>query len=130
MKVPAQRLGDYIYKKNSSSIPENSIISGVVSSSLHQWLPKNIDLRLREAFVQFGKKAKGFLTNEAIIAGVESRTSSPVRIPRNQDTFEHIHIKGLYPCGEGAGYAGGIMSSAIDGDRIAANVATELNKGK
>jgi uncharacterized FAD-dependent dehydrogenase len=90
---------------------------------MHQWLPKLIGPRLQEGLRLMGRKAKGFLTNEAILLGIESRTSSPLRIPRNPDTLEHIRIKRLFPCGEGAGYAGGIVSSAIDGERVAEKIS-------
>jgi len=114
-KAPAQRLMDFINGTVSSSLPKTSYFPGVTSSPLHEWLPPVISERLREGFRQFGKIMKGYLTNDAVILGVESRTSSPVRIPRDPDTMEHIVIKGLYPCGEGSGYAGGIVSSAVDG---------------
>ncbi len=107
-------------------MPEVSYFPGITSSAINEWLPEQIGLRLREGFRQFGSMMKGFLTNEAVILGVESRTSSPVRIPRNQETMEHINIKGLYPCGEGSGYAGGIVSSAVDGMRAAEAVACHI----
>jgi len=118
-KAPAQRLSDFVSGKSSGSLPKVSYFPGVTSSPLHEWLPPSIGLRLREGFRLAGSSLKGYLTNEAVILGVESRTSSPVRIPRNPETMEHIKISGLYPCGEGSGYAGGIVSSAVDGIRAA-----------
>jgi uncharacterized FAD-dependent dehydrogenase len=91
----------------------------VASSELHRWLPEAIATRLRQGFREFGNIMKGYLTDEAVVLGVESRTSSPVRIPRDPDNMEHLKIKGLYPCGEGSGYSGGIVSSAVDGIRAA-----------
>jgi uncharacterized FAD-dependent dehydrogenase len=117
--APSQRMGDFVNNRFSQDLPESSYHPGLVSAPLHEKLPKRIRARLQEAFVLIDKKAHGYLTNEAIIVGVESRTSSPIRIPRHDDTMEHIKIKGLYPCGEGAGYAGGIVSSAMDGERCA-----------
>lgn len=120
--APAQRLFDFVSDKNSSSLPETSYHPGVVSSDLHRWLPDFVKNGLQDGFKQMGRKAKGFLTNDAIILGVESRTSSPIRIPRDSDTFQHVKFNGLFPCGEGAGYAGGIVSSAVDGERCAEKV--------
>jgi uncharacterized FAD-dependent dehydrogenase len=120
--APAQRLNDFVSGKLSTSLPETSYHPGIISSPLHLWLPENIGLRLREGFKQFDKKMNGFLTNEAVILGVESRTSSPIRIPRDNISLQHPRIKNLYPCGEGAGYAGGIISSAIDGERCAEKI--------
>ncbi len=117
-RAPAQRLSDFVVGVTSSSLPKVSYSPGVTSSPLHGWLPKAIGRRLREGLKQFGTLMKGYLTNEAIVLAVESRTSSPVRIPRNE-SMEHIRISGLYPCGEGSGYAGGIVSSAVDGMRAA-----------
>ena len=124
--APAQRLKDFVEGKKSESLPETSYHPGVVSSDIHKWLPENISKRLQKGFVEFNKSMKGYLTNEAIILGVESRTSSPVRIPRDKETLEHTQIKGLYPCGEGAGYAGGIVSSAVDGERIAEKIKSAI----
>ena len=124
--APAQRLKDFIEGKKSETLPETSYHPGVVSSDIHKWLPENISKRLQKGFVEFNKSMKGYLTNEAIILGVESRTSSPVRIPREKETLEHTQIKGLYPCGEGAGYAGGIVSSAVDGERIAEKIKSAI----
>lgn len=117
--APAQRMSDFVSNRFSQDLPESSYHPGLVSVPLHDKLPKRIRTRLQEAFQLIDKKAHGYLTNEAVIVGVESRTSSPIRIPRNEDTFEHVKIRGLYPCGEGAGYAGGIVSSAMDGERCA-----------
>lgn len=122
-KAPAQRLTDFIRGRLSADIHKSSYLPGIVSSPIHFWLPKLIGNYLREGFRVFDKKMKGFVTSEAIILGVESRTSSPVRIPRHKDTLQHIQIQGLYPCGEGAGYSGGITSSAIDGQRVAEQIS-------
>jgi uncharacterized FAD-dependent dehydrogenase len=122
----AQRLDDFINNRISSALPKSSYRPGLVSSPMHQWLPEIIRPKLQEGFKLMGKKAKGFITNEAIILGVESRTSSPVRIPRDPETLEHITTKKLFPCGEGAGYAGGIVSSAIDGERVAEKISMML----
>lgn len=121
--APAQRLVDFIGGRLSYDLPECSYIPGTVSAPLHFILPEQISSRLRQGFLHFGKRAKGFLDEEAIILGTESRTSSPVRIPRDRETFQHTGINGLFPCGEGAGYAGGIASSALDGERCAEKVA-------
>jgi len=121
--APAQRLDDFIRGKHSSNLPEVSYFPGVTSSPLNLWLPTFIKSRLTEAFGMFDRKMKGFVTNEAVVTGVESRSSSPVRIPRDNDTLEQLSVKGLYPAGEGAGYSGGILSSAIDGIRVAQAIA-------
>lgn len=127
-EAPAQRLCDFISGRYSVSLPEASYFPGIVSSPMHVWLPDMIRTRLQEGFKQIGSLMKGYLTNEAIITGVESRTSSPVRIPRKSETLEHIGITGLYPCGEGSGYAGGIVSSAIDGMRVAEAIFSGRSK--
>ncbi|MFM1876941.1 MAG: hypothetical protein RL266_2678, partial [Bacteroidota bacterium] len=114
--APAQRLSDFVNGKLSSDLPVNSYRPGTVSMQLSEVLPKAIHQRLRVGFQDFGKKMRGYLTNEAVAVAVESRTSSPVRIPRNEHG-EHPRIKGLFPCGEGGGYAGGIVSAAIDGEK-------------
>lgn len=119
----AQRMLDFVQCKASKLIPPSSYAAGLQPSRLDQWLPQFISHRLSKAFKLFGRQAKGFLTNEAIVIGVETRTSSPLRITRNSETLHHIDVKGLYPCGEGAGYAGGIVSSAIDGERCAEALA-------
>ncbi len=125
--APSQRLTDFVNNRISSSLPDSSYTPGNLSSPLHFWLPSNIAKRLQIAFTQFDKKMRGFYTNEAYIMGVESRTSTPVRIPRLPDSFQHPEIKGLFPCGEGAGYAGGIVSSAMDGENTAEKVQVFLN---
>ncbi|PHR10392.1 MAG: FAD-binding protein [Aequorivita sp.] len=114
-KVPAQRMIDFVEGKVSEDFPKTSYQPGIVSADLNEVLPPLISKRLKKAFVAFGKKMKGYYTNQAVLHAPESRTSSPISIPRNSETLEHIEIKGLYPCGEGAGYAGGIISAAIDG---------------
>lgn len=117
--APAQRMADFVNGRFSQDLPESSYHPGLISVPLHDKLPKRIRTRLQDAFKLIDKKAHGYLTNEAVIVGVESRTSSPIRIPRNEETMEHVKIRGLYPCGEGAGYSGGIVSSAMDGERCA-----------
>lgn len=117
--APAQRLVDFINNKTSVNLPKCSYNPGVVSAPLHQILPSKIVYHLQEGFKAFGRKINGYLTKEAIIVAIESRTSSPVKIPRDYETLEHPELKGLYPCGEGAGYAGGIVSAAIDGQKCA-----------
>jgi uncharacterized FAD-dependent dehydrogenase len=124
--APAQRLADFIDNRVSTRIPGCSYPPGVVASPLHRWLPDNIRRRLQAAFKAFDTKMKGFLTNEAVVVGVESRTSSPVRIPRDPRTMQHSTVQGLFPCGEGAGYAGGIVSCALDGERTAVAVSRYL----
>jgi uncharacterized FAD-dependent dehydrogenase len=118
-RAPAQRLSDFVSGRQSGSLPKVSYFPGITSSAVHEWLPVGISNRLREGFRQFGTVMKGYLSNEAVVLAVESRTSSPIRIPRDQQTMEHIRVAGLYPCGEGSGYAGGIVSSAVDGIRAA-----------
>ena len=118
-KVPAQRLVDFVNGKISKDIPQTSYLPGTESSNLKELFPKFILNTLQKGFLEFGKQMKGYFTNEAVVHAPESRTSSPIRIPRNPDTLEHIEIRGLYPCGEGAGYAGGIISAAIDGQKCA-----------
>ncbi|MDF3076113.1 MAG: FAD-dependent oxidoreductase [Sphingobacteriaceae bacterium] len=113
--APAQRMADFVEGRISADLPANSYLPGTASADLTQVLPDFVHSSLRRALPEFGKKMKGYFTNEAILVGVESRTSSPVRIPRDKETFQHPQIKGLFPCGEGAGYAGGIVSAAIDG---------------
>src|SRR5690606_13499888 len=113
--APAQRMVDFVQEKVSATLPENSYKPGTKSVDLNEVLPSFVHQALREALPLFGKKMNGYYTNEAILVGVESRTSSPVRIPRDKETLQHPEISGLYPCGEGAGYAGGIVSAAIDG---------------
>jgi uncharacterized FAD-dependent dehydrogenase len=125
--APAQRLHDFVMNKFSSDLPEVSYQPGIRSAPLHELLPAAIGKRLQIGFAEFGKKMRGYLSNDAVIVGVESRTSSPVRIPRNAQTLEHPQIKGLYPCGEGAGYAGGIVSAAIDGQKCADAITGKLS---
>ncbi len=116
--APAQRIMDFLQNKNSSNLPNSSYIPGIISCDIGNILPKNISQRLKDGLKQFGKKIPQYLTNEAVLVATESRTSSPVRIPRDKLTCQHIRIKNLYPAGEGAGYAGGILSAALDGIRI------------
>ena len=125
-RAPAQRLTDFIRGKESSSLPDVSYFPGVTPSSIDRWFPADLAVRLQEGFRQFGMMMKGFLTEEAVVVAVESRTSSPLRIPRNAETMEHIAVRGLFPCGEGSGYAGGIVSSAVDGMKAAEAVAEKL----
>lgn len=127
-KAPAQRVADFVKGKLSGSLPDCSYLPGTLSSPLHFWLPSIISNRLREGIKHIDRKMHGFLTNEALLLGVESRTSSPVRIPRNQETMQHVQIAGLFPCGEGAGYAGGITSSAMDGENCAQAVKYFFNQ--
>ena len=119
-------MADFVNGRLSASLPSSSYVPGLVGSPLHFWLPECIGSRLREGFRHFGAQRHGFLTNEAIVIGVETRTSSPVRIVRHADSLQHLRIKGLYPCGEGAGYAGGIVSAAIDGERCAERLAEQI----
>ena len=119
LHAPALRMVDFFENKVSSTLPDCSYKPGIVAASLKNVLPLEIHLRLQKAFKEFDKSMKGYFTNEAVVVGVESRTSSPVRIPRDNETLAHPQIKGFYPCGEGAGYAGGIVSAAIDGMRCA-----------
>lgn len=127
-KVPAQRMVDFTQNKISTNIPKTSYVPGTTSVEMGQVFPGFLTQTMREGFVEFGKSMRGYMTNEAILHAPESRTSSPVRIPRDNETFEHVQIKGLYPCGEGAGYAGGIISAAIDGEKCALKIASILLK--
>lgn len=126
-KVPAQRMVDFSQKKISATIPKTSYVPGTTSVELGAVFPNFLTQIMRQGFQDFGKSMKGYFTNEAILHAPESRTSSPVRIPRDYETLEHIQIKGLYPCGEGAGYAGGIISAAIDGEKCALKIAESLS---
>lgn len=126
--VPAQRMVDFINKKKSYDLPESSHLPGIISVDLNTILPVFVSSALRQALVDFGKKMNGFLTNEAVLHAPESRTSSPISIPRDSETLQHIRIKGLYPCGEGAGYAGGIASAAVDGLNCVQAIARESLK--
>lgn len=128
--APAQRMMDFTQSKFSNSLPDTSYQPGVIPAELSSVLPGFINESLRQGLVSFGSKMKGYLTNEAQLLGVESRTSSPVRIPRNDDTLEHPQIARLFPCGEGAGYAGGIMSAAMDGERCAEAIAIKYSPKK
>lgn len=124
--APAQRMKDFVEGKPSKNLPPSSYIPGLYEARMDQLLPPFISSRLKKGFAEFGRKAKGFLTNDAILIGLESRTSSPVRIPRDKETLCHSEVKGLYPAGEGAGYAGGIVSAAIDGMRCARSIKDSL----
>lgn len=126
--APAQRMYDFVKKKLSYELPDSSYSARLVSSPLHFWLPEFISSRLGEGFKIFGRSSYGFLTNEAVMIGVETRTSSPVRILRNPETMQHVTLQGLFPCGEGAGYAGGIVSAAIDGEKCAESAVAYISK--
>lgn len=127
LSAPAQRATDFIERKFSQSLPKSSYIPGLTSVRLDEELPLFIVKRLRLALKEFNRRMNGYLTNEAVLVGVESRTSSPIRVPRDRETFMHIELNGLFPCGEGAGYAGGIVSSAIDGENCANAVSKFLS---
>lgn len=124
--APAQRLYDFVNNKKSKTLPVTSYAPGIVSSDLHEWIPPFILKRLQDGFIQIGKKYNGFLTNDAVVLAIETRTSSPVRVLRDKETLQHVEVKGFYPCGEGAGYAGGIVSAAMDGERCAEALAKVL----
>jgi uncharacterized FAD-dependent dehydrogenase len=124
--APAQRLVDFCNNKTSANLPQNSYLPGLQSSSLKEVLPDFVYQTLNGGFRAFGKKMKGYFSNDAIVVATESRTSSPVRIPRDNDTLAHPQIKNLYPCGEGAGYAGGIVSAAMDGERVVEQIKLVL----
>jgi len=124
--APAQRMADFTQKKLSATLPDCSYLPGITAAPLNEVLPSFVFSALQQAFIEFGKKMKGYFTNEAVVVATESRTSSPVRIPRDAVTTEHPQIKKLYPCGEGAGYAGGIVSAAMDGERVADNIVKML----
>ena len=129
--APAQRMMDFTRKKLSYDLPSSSYSPGLISSPLHFWMPEFISHRLQRGFEHFGRTSRGFLTNEATVIGVETRTSAPVRIVRDRDTLQHVSVHGLFPCGEGAGYAGGIVSAGIDGERcaeMAAEYAKSIHK--
>lgn len=126
--APAQRMADFVNKRLSYDLPRSSYAPGLISSPLHFWMPQNISHRLQEGFKAFGRQSHGFLTNEAVMIGVETRTSSPVRIVRDGDTLMHVRLEGLFPCGEGAGYAGGIVSAGVDGERCAEMCAQYLQQ--
>ncbi len=122
-KAPAQRLDDFVSKKISKNLPKTSYIPGIYAAPMHDLLPDFVYEHLQKGVQEFGRKMKGYYTNEAVVVGVESRTSSPIRIPRNKVTYMHEDVEGLFPCGEGAGYAGGIISAALDGQNVAKAVA-------
>ena len=126
--APAQRMADFVNGRLSYDLPQTSYTPGVVASPLHFWMPREIASRLQKGFAFFGKQRKGFLTNEALMIGVETRTSAPVRILRNAETLQHVSIEGLFPAGEGAGYAGGIVSAGVDGERVADMVAEFISE--
>ena len=126
--APAQRMADFVNNRLSYDLPRSSYAPGLISSPLHFWMPQNISHRLQEGFKAFGRQSHGFLTNEAVMIGVETRTSSPVRIVRDGDTLMHVRLEGLFPCGEGAGYAGGIVSAGVDGERCAEMCAQYLQQ--
>ena len=128
--APAQRMVDFVNGKLSYDLPKSSYAPGLISSPLHFWMPKMISKRLQQGFKAFGKSAHGFLTNEAVMIAVETRTSSPVRIVRDRETLMHVTVQGLFPCGEGAGYAGGIVSAGVDGERCAEAAAQYIEQIK
>lgn len=125
--APAQRMADFVNNRLSYDLPKSSYAPGLISSPLHFWLPAFISRRLQEGFKAFGRRSHGFLTNEAVLIAIETRTSSPVRIVRDAEHLQHLRVAGLFPCGEGAGYAGGIVSAGIDGERCADSCAAYLN---
>ena len=124
--APAQRVADFVAGRRSATLPKCSYVPGIVESRLDEWMPQFISSRLREAISVFDKRMHGYLTNEAVVVGVESRTSTPVRIPRDRESLQHPEVSGLYPSGEGAGFAGGIISAALDGERIAEAIAEHI----
>ena len=124
--APAQRMGDFVNGKTSASLPGCSYLPGTRSVNLQEVLPGFIFKSLQQGFTAFGQKMRGYLTNEAIVVATESRTSSPVRVPRHQDLLHHPQVANLYPAGEGAGYAGGIVSAAMDGEHVATAIALAL----
>ena len=126
--APAQRMADFVNNRLSYDLPETSYTPGLISTPIHFWMPKFIGDRMKQGFKNFGKSSHGFLTNEAVMIGVETRTSSPIRIVRDKDSLQHIDVEGLFPCGEGAGYAGGIVSAGVDGERCAEAAAGYVNR--
>ena len=126
--APAQRMAHFVNRKGSYDLPKSSYTPGLISTPIHFWMPEFITSRLQQGFRNFGKASHGFLTNEAVMIGVETRTSAPVRIIRDRETLQHIRLQGLFPCGEGAGYAGGIVSAGVDGERCAEMLAQYINK--
>jgi len=127
--APAQRMADFVNGRLSYDLPRSSYAPGLLSSPLHFWLPPMVSRRLQEGFKVFGRQSHGFLTNEAVMIGVETRTSSPIRIVRDPESLQHIRLEGLFPCGEGAGYAGGIVSAGVDGERCAECCAAYMARG-
>ncbi|MBQ6693765.1 MAG: NAD(P)/FAD-dependent oxidoreductase [Bacteroidaceae bacterium] len=125
--APAQRMTDFVNSKLSYDLPDSSYAPGLISSPMHFWMPRFISSRLQRGFELFGRSSRGFLTREATVIGMETRTSSPIRIVRDADTLQHTQIGGLFPCGEGAGYAGGIVSAAVDGERCAVSAAEYID---
>lgn len=125
--APAQRMAHFVNRKGSYDLPKSSYTPGLISTPIHFWMPEFITTRLQQGFRNFGKSSHGFLTNEAVMIGVETRTSAPVRIIRDRETLQHVRIQGLFPCGEGAGYAGGIVSAGVDGERCAEMLAEYMN---
>jgi uncharacterized FAD-dependent dehydrogenase len=128
LKAPAQRMGDYVAGKDSATLPDCSYLPGINAAMIRDVLPEPVHAALQKAVVDFGKKMKGYFTNEAVLVATESRTSSPVRIPRDKESLQHPQVAGLYPCAEGAGYAGGIISAGIDGERCAEAAAIRLRR--
>ncbi|OKZ20460.1 MAG: FAD-binding protein [Bacteroides sp. 43_108] len=126
--APAQRMADFVNNRLSYDLPETSYTPGLISTPIHFWMPKFIGDRMKQGFKNFGKSSHGFLTNEAVMIGVETRTSSPIRIVRDKDSLQHVEVEGLFPCGEGAGYAGGIVSAGVDGERCAEAAAGYVNR--
>ena len=126
--APAQRMADFVNNRLSYDLPETSYTPGLISTPIHFWMPKFIGDRMKQGFKNFGKSSHGFLTNEAVMIGVETRTSSPIRIVRDKDSLQQVEVEGLFPCGEGAGYAGGIVSAGVDGERCAEAAAGYVNR--
>ena len=125
--APAQRMAHFVNGKGSFDLPKSSYTPGLISTPMHFWMPDFVSKRLQQGFKNFGKMSHGFLTNEAVMMGVETRTSAPVRILRDRKTLQHVRLQGLFPCGEGAGYAGGIVSAGVDGERCAEMLAAYMN---
>jgi uncharacterized FAD-dependent dehydrogenase len=127
LAAPAQRMEDFFNNKLSKDLPDCSYLPGIQSADLREVLPTFIHKALQQGFREFGRKMKGYFTNDAVIVATESRTSSPVRIPRDRETYQHPQISNLYPCAEGAGYAGGIVSAAMDGENVASKIALAID---
>lgn len=126
--APAQRMAHFVNGKGSYDLPKSSYTPGLISTPIHFWMPDFVSKRLQQGFRNFGKMSHGFLTNEALMIGVETRTSAPVRIIRDRETLQHVRLQGLFPCGEGAGYAGGIVSAGVDGERCAEMLVEYMNR--